>query len=271
WALEFLARSEGVDRIVTSDIDEEWGIYRTNLAAIGSVYQGYSKKFEFYRNDLNDIDMTAKLLEKIKPHVVYTVVTIQSATVAIFSPLPEHIRKKTNLAGLGAWLPWHLLLPAKLMQAIKKSGIQTHVVNHAFPDVVGPAIWKHFGFGPTVGTGNFDQNCATIRKYVSMTEGVPIQDVTLYVVASHAVRALYRERGPGAGVPFFLKILLGDKDITSKYDVNWLMESCLVDRWRSKVATKRVVNALTAASAVEKIMAIIGDTNKYTHAPAPNG
>ena len=50
--VEFLARSEGVDRIVTSDINEEIGTFKTQAAAIGSVAQGFSKKFEFHRNDI---------------------------------------------------------------------------------------------------------------------------------------------------------------------------------------------------------------------------
>ena len=266
WALEFLARSEGVDRIVTSDVNEEWGAYRTNVAAVGSIYQGFSKKFEFHRSDLNDIDATARLLEEIKPDVIFTSVTIQGPRVLRTTPLSQDVRDRLWAAGFGAWLPWHLLLPAKLMQAVQKSGIQTHMLNASFPDVVGPAIWNRFGFGPTVGIGNHDLLAANIIKYVSMTEGVPAQDVILYFVGSHA---LY-EHGSKAGVPFFLKIILGDKDITSKYDVNWLTEDCMLSiRW--KIAKQTVVYSSTAASAVKNVMAIIRDTNEYTHAPAPNG
>ncbi len=39
-----------------------------------------------------------------------------------------------------------------MMQAVKKAGIKTHVVNSAFPDLVNPVLGR-FGMAPTVGIG----------------------------------------------------------------------------------------------------------------------
>ncbi|GAG54191.1 unnamed protein product, partial [marine sediment metagenome] len=123
----------------------------------------------------------------------------------------------------------------------------------------------HFGFGPTIGIGNHEMVAASIIQYISMTEGVPVQDVTLYFVGSHAL-VMY-----GPPVPFFLKILLGDMDVTSKYDVNLLKWWCLLGKcWETGKGTNATY-ASTAASAVKSIMAIIRDTNEYTHVVSPNG
>lgn len=47
----------------------------------------------------------------------------------------------------------HLALAAKRMQAVKMSGIDTHVINSSFPDVVNVSLSK-LGMAPTVGIGN---------------------------------------------------------------------------------------------------------------------
>jgi len=267
-ALELFSRSEGIDKIVASDINEEWGTKRMAVAAIGSVYQGFNKKFEFHKNDVNDIDATAKLLAEIKPDAIFLTVTNVSGLShrRFLLSMPEDIRLKIRSARSGVELPFKLLLPAKFMQAVNKSGIQTHVVNCMLPDVVGPVLWNRFGFGPTVGMGNHDLIAAMITKYVSITEGVPLQDVTLYFVTSHAIFL----HGTREGVPFFLKILVRGRDITSKYDVNWLIDECILPiPWR--VAWEKPTYSFIAASGVKNIMAMLNDTNEYTHAPSPHG
>jgi len=263
-ALELLARSEGVDRIVTADINEKY-VYRMNGPATASTQQGFSKKFEFYTNDLTDVTATAKLLEKVRPAVILAVISTLAPRLArdpnIF-PFPETVRDSLRAVGFGVELPFHLPLTCRLMQAVEKSGIETHVVNASFPDVVGPALWKHLGFGPTVGMGNHDHSVARITKYLSMAKAVPAQDITLYFVGSHALveRGGFGERD----LPFFLKIVLGDRDITNEYDVNWLVHDCMPVSMGS-------LGASTASSGVRNVMAILRDTNEYAHAPSPNG
>jgi hypothetical protein len=268
WILEFLARSEGVDRIVTSDIiDKEWCEYRTNVAAVGSAFQGFTKKIEFLRSDVTKIDETAGILKEVKPNVIVGSLSLESPRVLREAPQYKKIQHKLDEAGFSVFLPYHLFLPWKLTEAIHKSGIKTHVVNCSFPDVVNPVIWKHLGYGPTVGAANPDLVVGNITKYVSMTEGVPVKDVTIYFVSSHAIV----DRGSRIGVPFFLKILLGDQDITHKYDTQWLTSDCMTSVYDRVAAGKTIVFSYIAASAVKNVMAILKDTNEFTHAPGPNG
>ena len=63
WVLEFLARCEGVGTIITADLREDWGVRKTNTAAIGAAQQGYYKTIKFYKCDVRDIDGTAELLK----------------------------------------------------------------------------------------------------------------------------------------------------------------------------------------------------------------
>jgi len=98
---------------------------------------------------------------------------------------------------------------------------------------------------------------------------VPVRDVVLSFIGSHALMA----HGSQAGVPFFLKVYSGDRDITEKYDVNWLTQrqsrSERLEKEREAISTYS--NHITAASAVKNILAILNDTNQYTLAPSPEG
>jgi hypothetical protein len=263
WALEFLARSEGVDRLVAFDIQEEAGLPRTHLASIGSVFQGHSKEFVLRINDVTDIDTTAKLLEEFQPDVIFSSVTLQSPRLLMMADIPDDIRQKLKEATFGVWLPWHLILISKLVQAIQKSGITTHLVNISFPDVVNPVLWKYFGFGPVAGAGNLEITVALVTKYISMMENVPVTDITPYFVGSHAFMSF----GPRAGVPYFGKIMLGDQDITAKYDLDWIIHEWPVSlRWG-----KTTVFSIFSASAVKNILALLRDTNEFVHVAAPAG
>jgi len=264
-ALEILGRTEDVDRIVACDINEEWGEFRTNIAATGCIYQGFLKKWEFHKSDVRDIDATARLLKEVNPDAILTGLTIRGPRILKTAPIPQDARDKLWRAGFGWELPWHLTLNAKFQQAVSKSGIQTYMVNSSFPEVVGPILWRHLGYGPTIGLGNSDIIAAAITRYVCNTEKVALEDVIIYFVSSHALGI----KGAKAGVPFFLKIQLGDQDITSKYDVNWLADwqgGC-----RPNIARSSVVYSVSAASGVKNIMHMLRDTNKLTTAPAPNG
>ena len=268
WVLEFLARCEGVSTIVTADIREDWGIRKTDTAAIGAAQQGYNKTIKFYKCDVRDIDGTAELLKTINPDLVYANVTlaswvVQSGLVSKVSlSSPDIVQKWPKVAGARA--PLQVVLASKLMQAVKKSGITTHVLNNSFPDVVNPVLWRN-GLGPLVGAGNTDLVVGEIKRKVSVAENVPVREITICLIGAHALFSL----GTRTGVPFFFKILVRDQDITSRVDVDSLISDRLMPCPANQMSW--LAQPPVAASAVKNIMAILNDTNEYTHAPGPVG
>jgi len=268
-ALQILGRSDGIDRVVASSRNGALGAHKVNTVALGTTYQGLSKRYEFRQNDVSDIDATARLLAEVEPDVILLVASLQSPSVMGTIPMPPAIRADLMAAGFGVQLPWHLLLPFRFMEALQKSGIDAHVINGSFPDVTGPALWNRLGFGPTLGMGNVDLAGAQVTRYVSEAEDVPLGDVTLSLVGSHA----FLVHGLRQDVPYFAKIMVGDRDITSRYSVKeairkyGLGEASPGDRQ----AAQSYFNYVIASSAVKNMMAIAGDTNEYTHAPSPNG
>jgi hypothetical protein len=156
------------------------------------------------------------------------------------------------------------------MKARKKAGVTAPVLNNSAPDSVNLVLWRN-GLGPLVGGGNIDLTVGEIRRKVSVAENVPIRDVIVYFIAEHAVipQGPY-VKGAKVSAPYFLKIIIGDRDITSKFDVDSLiLDSPLMGSLSGQ--TSQLNHPAIAASSVKNILAVINDTNEFTHAPGPNG
>lgn len=260
WVLEFMARSPGVNTIITCDTREDWGYTKTECAAIGAGQQGYNKTIRFEKCDVYDIDATAELLQKYNPDVIYSGLALLGWVRAT----PPDIDLKVNRS-VACITPHQVVLISKLMQARKRAGITCPVLNNSYPDVTNPILWRN-GLGPAMGGGNIDLTVGEVRRKISLAENVPMSDVTVYLVAPHAVAT----QGTRTGIPYFFKVLVGDRDITGKVDVDSLIsDSILMD---SPTALTSWLNLPTiAASAVRDLMAIINDTNELAHVPGPNG
>lgn len=262
WVLEFLARSPGVSTIITCDRQEGLSSMKTECAAIGAGQEGYSKVIKFEKCDVNDTDATAALIRKYNPSVIYSAMTLLAW--ADWNPISRAMGARFEKA-LVCLLPAQVVLVAKLMQAVKKAGSSAAVINNSYPDCVNRVLWLN-GLGPLVGGGNLDINVGEVRRKLSVAENVPMGEVTVYLIAGHAIVS----QGTRTGMPFFFKAMAGDRNITPKYDVHALLSDSL---FRATPADQaRWVNEpYIAASAVRNIKAIINDTNEFAHAPGPNG
>jgi hypothetical protein len=262
WVLEFLARSSGVSTIIACDIREEWGSMKTNCAAIGAGQQGYCPTVIFEKCDVNDVDETSALLKKYNPDVIYSALTLLGWLEIRVIPKAVGLQFHTATACL---MPLQAVLLSKLMKARKQAGVSAPVVNNSFPDVVNPVLWRN-GLGPLVGAGNLDLIVGEIRRKISLAEDIPVRDVIVYLIADHAIVS----QGTRTGVPFFFKVMIGDKDITGKFDVNSLISDSLIASTPPD-KTSWLNEPYVAASAVRNIMAIINDTRELAHAPGPKG
>jgi hypothetical protein len=263
YILEFLARSRGPTEIMAADYDEQRGLQKTNNVMLGAANMGFYPRMKFLKMDLNDIDGTSTILRTAQPDVVLNATTLQSWWV-IGTQLAEDAYVKLLDAGLGPWIPMHLTLTHKLMQAVRKSDIRTHVVSCSFPDAVN-CILSKVGLAPTVGIGNFDLLIPRIRKGVSDKLGVPMNNVTVFLVGHHYHDVRVEEFGTTGGAPYFLRILVGDRDVTE--EVNG--ERMLLTPIPTPALTGS--DAQVASSAVKNILAIVNDSNELTHAPGPQG
>lgn len=263
--LEFLARVPNIPKIVTADINEDWGIRKTNSAIAGASHFESYPNIEFIHLDAFNIDTTAKILQEVQPRVIFNAMTLQSWWV--ITQLPQEAYRAIDEAHFGPWYPMHLVPTYKLMQAVKKSGIKPHVVSAAFPDLIHPALAK-IGLAPTVGIGNIDNLLCTLRLVAAKMFNVPLRSITIYIVAPHFVSYYIGRFGNSGGAPYYLKVMIDDKDITSKINRDEFLSNVITVGRRPGSAQ---LNPLIASSACKIIRGILFDTKEVGHAPGPNG
>ncbi|MCE2525378.1 MAG: hypothetical protein J4F99_05345 [Acidimicrobiia bacterium] len=261
WALEFLARTPGVERIVTVKRSPWQGPSLTTIAMLGSAIEGHTKHFEHRQVDLADEVAMARLLAEVRPDAVVHSATVQSPRILNSAALDPARRAGVRAATFGMWLPWQLWPAAQLMRAVELAGIDTHVVNASFPDVVNVAIWRRFGHGPSAGAGNLEVCAARVLRYVMATTGRPAADIDVSLVGSHAL--LTR----GTVVPHHFRLTIDGVDATDHVDLTAALSTWPeVVNWHGEVP-----NSLYAGSAVKNALALVGTAPLSTHVSAPMG
>lgn len=261
WALEFLARSPGVDRIVTMRRSPTAGPSRATLAAVGAVFQDRLVRCDHRTGDVTDVAATARILREIEPDVILAAATLRTPRALADAAVDAGIRNILERAGFGMWLPNHLLPAARLTEAVMEAGLDAAIVNAAFPDVVNPAVWKRFGHGPIAGVGNGEVSAAVLAHYLATSWAVPLSDVKVALVASHAFLTL------GPPTPHWSRLWVRGRDVTASVDVG-----AVVTAYPEPVDWRRTpVFSVFAASAVDNITSLLSPQPRYTHVTAPNG
>ncbi|GAH52428.1 unnamed protein product, partial [marine sediment metagenome] len=214
-----------------------------------------------HKCDARNIDATAELIRTVNPTVIYNNMTLASWWVGR-GLSADKTKKWDRMMALS--YPLHSALAIKLMQAVNESGTTAPVLNNSYPDVTNPILCRN-GLCPLVGSGNFDLLVAEIKRKINLAWHVSIPEITIFMVGEHALIML----GPKEGVPYFFKVLVGGKDVTSEFDVVSLMVDKLAPDGPEE--TTWMSHPKVAASAVGHLMSILNDTNEFTHAPGPSG
>ncbi|MCF8039057.1 MAG: hypothetical protein K9K79_07045 [Desulfohalobiaceae bacterium] len=251
-------------KVIGADYNEAKGRYEVEECLQIAHNLGYYPDFSFTTIDLFNIEQTAEMLHKIKPKVVCNLSSLGSWWITRLLPDDEY----KKIGPIGPWLPNHLTLIHKLMQAIQMSGIDTQVVNGALPDATN-VVLSRLGLTPTCGGGNMDIGVQRIKRIVARDMGVPYQNVQVYGVGHHGTFYTVKYNGP-----FWLKIIAEGNDVSQKYPnekiagmydeagfaVTQQFSGALVDQMK------------TATSFLNNILGLYFDTKRIHEAvPGPNG
>jgi hypothetical protein len=240
-------------KVIGADVDEEKGKYEIEEALHTAHNFGFYPDLSFEKIDLFDINGTAEFLKEHKPAVICNLASLGSWWITRLLP-PDDYKK---VGPVGPWLPNHLTLAHKLMLAVKKSGIETGVVNGAFPDATNVVLSK-LKLEPVCGGGNMDLGLGRVKRIIARTLKVPFRSVHLYGVGHHG--AYYTAR---MGGPFYVKVIVDGEDVSdlwpsmkitklyqeAGYGVITQYKSALVDQMR------------TASSFLKHVLAIYYDTS----------
>jgi hypothetical protein len=263
YALEFLARTEGIPYVVAADYNEDWGQRKLNTIYKGVVLQGYYPRLEFVKIDLRDVKATAEIIAGLQPELIFNCATAQTWWVRRQYLSPEQAQRLVE-AGSGPWLPTHMALARKLMLAIKACGWQGPVINSGFADASN-AVLARQGLAPTMGLGNLDLVVPGIQIGAAKGLNVPVSNIQVYAVLHHYHLDCFR-RSPTGAPPYFLRIMLGDQDVTGAFDTNQLAHQV-----RQTGVSGQHEDALVAASGVKNALALLRDSGLLTHTNGPQG
>ena len=260
-ALELLAREHWPGRIIASSRTLGRAEASVNLARLGAIAQGMRPNLEAASLDLDDVDRAAEFIRQLSPDVILSTATRQSWWTPY--ALPAEPRDLLTAAGFGAWLPIHLILSLKLMRALRLSEIQARTLIAPFPDVSN-CVLSRLGLEPTCGVGNIAEIVPKIESLAANKLGVPIDDVSVTLVAHHALQGYVSEFPADKGPPFFLRIMHAGTNVTD------VIGGLDFPRQAYPIPSGRRTHFLTASSIV-RLMAALTSKEVRLHAPGPEG
>jgi len=263
--LDMLSRLPSRPRIVVAGRREEWLIRRKNLANYVAMHLGVEPDLGHVVVDLDDEARTAEAISAINPDIIFSAVSLQSWRV--ITELPKAIFDELDEAQFGPWLPMHLTPVHALMRAVALSGVSARVVNAAFPDCVN-AVLGQVGLAPTIGIGNVANIVPALRSSVACALDQPVGRVRISLVAQHYFTHRVPRHGDAGGAPFHLTATLDGDDVTKRIDIAEVLKLLTKQlRRQGGIAGQ----ALTAASAMSVLSAMLEDAGRVVHAPGPNG
>lgn len=266
WALEMLARTPGVERIVAADINDSYASRRAKAAQCGAAHLGFYPEILFQRLDASNVEQTAGILKHNNPTVILSTLTLISPYAA--SDIPKDKGELVKDAGLGPFLPCHLLLQYRLMQAVDQAGIDPKIVDASFPDAIIPILHRAGCRAPDLGLGNLDNLVPVITMQVAKRMNTNMRSVRVYLVSHHINNVWFSRQRPDGMPPYWMKILVNDQDVTDQFDTDELMLNTSGQKNRLSGTDG---SSLTASSGVKHALALLSESDLFTHSPGVKG
>lgn len=260
--LELLAREPGIGRLVAASRHAERGRARVNLARVGAIAQGPAPEIDFAPLDLNEPGAVAALVDRVRPALVLSTATMQTWWLADL--LPEAHATALGRARFGAWLPVHLAPTMKLMTALRGAGYRGLTLTAPYPDVVNGVLGR-IGLAPSCGVGNLDEIEPKVRLLAAERLGARLDEVTVTLVAHHALERYVFTAVEGEPPPHFLRVECGGRDVTREVDAEELLFAPYL------LPPNPSWHFLTASSTLRLVRALRSPTPVRLHAPAPGG
>jgi hypothetical protein len=260
--LEFLARDEAIGEIIVASRDRARGERRCNLARVGALAQGVAPQIRFVPLDLDDVGHAAEVFARHVPDLIVSTASMQ--TWWLTELLPPSARARLGRAPFGAWLPVHLALAMKFMQAVRQADYRGHTLVASFPDVVN-VVLARLGLAPTCGLGNLDEIVPKLRYLAGQRLHVSPRAVRVLLVAHHALEPFVFGKRERDAPPHWVLIECDGRDVTERVEAGRLLFEPY------PLPPGPAWHFLTAASATRLIRALVGESEGLLHVPAPGG
>ncbi|WP_131973734.1 MULTISPECIES: hypothetical protein [unclassified Curtobacterium] len=233
-----------------------------NLATLGSVQSNRFTRVSALVSDLGDVAQSSEVIAHFKPDVIFNTASIQPWYK--LSELEAGKNERISAAHFGPWLPMHLAPALQLMRAVRDSGVNSVVVNAAFPDAVNPAL-KTRGLSPTYGIGNVANSIPALTLGAADLTGLQPADITVRMLAYHYVSHRLSRSGNTGTSPYHLEVTdkAGQTINTPSFDAE-LFALCQREYRR---LGGRTGQDMTALSAMSVLGALLGGRPRLVHSP----
>lgn len=183
---------------VVSRTPAETAEKRLNITRVSSGLFDLFPEIGYRRGDVNDVDGMAELIRRLDPDIVaYTGRYMKGLKYGEYS-YPNNI-------GYGVWLPLAVVLPEKLMQAVKAAGSRARVINTSYGDGVSPAL-ASVGLAPYVSAGNLNHLIPRIKRAAANLAGggKRPEQVEVRLAGSHFLNTYVSKEGDPRGSAYRL-------------------------------------------------------------------
>jgi hypothetical protein len=263
YAVEFLARTPGLNRVVALDVNADAAAGVAIRAEAGAAMEGHTVRVEGYGADLRNVDATAALIAEFQPKAVLHIATLLPIG-RMAKELDPAVFTKLRQAGFGTWMPVNALLSLQLVRAIEAAGTDTAFIDIPFPDFINPVL-SRMGFDVLAGGGNVDNLVGQLRVGIARSRGISVDRVRVALVAPHAVAESFQREHSSSGWQYIARAFVDDVDVTESTDIEGILGST------SAVIEHVALDSRVASSGVAMATAVAKGETAYVHAAGPQG
>jgi hypothetical protein len=206
---DLFVRVPGPHTFLVAGRNEAYLRQRSNLSVFAAMQSGVNPDVSCASLDLLNVDQTAQVISQYQPDLIFCAATLLRWG-AIFA-LPKPLADRLYQAQMGPWLPLHLTLVYRLMQAVQQTRLDIKIINATYPDVVHPVLHK-VGLAPTTGIGDLSNNIPALKRSIALKLDKPYENIDVRFFAQRYLSYRMSRTGNAGGAPFHLVALANGDD-----------------------------------------------------------
>lgn len=223
WLLERLVHSPAVGALIAADADRDRLAGAAGCAQLGLALEQLPAKLTSLPLDLTDVEATARVLDAARPDVIVQGASLLPVDRWWSIAAEPGAGPALQAAGLGPWLPLQLLLPLRLMEAVRQAGCDATVLNLSYPDAVN-AVLARVGHAAPLGTGNISLLAAAVRHAAAERCELPVERVSVSLSTHYAHLRWAMGGGRRPSEHGVLRVEADGRDVTARLDPYELLE-----------------------------------------------
>jgi hypothetical protein len=238
-------------------------IQDVNIATVGNIIRHNRRKPAIiHKLDMNDIDATAEVIQKVAPDFV-----VNSSRV--YSGLKYGSISWKNFRAYGLWSPLSVKFIRNIMIACRKASCAPIVINTSYSDAVNKWLKSAGLICPDFGSGNLNHLIPRIKLAAASEAGIAdTGKIDVVLATSHFHDVVISKEGQTEGVDPLAHISHAGRDL--HLDMRAVYRKCAIPM--PVDAKRNIMNASSNFEIISKIVDAIRSCSAQTiHSPGVGG